>query len=200
MKHMITALALAATVGTATAQKIDWKLDKSHSSVGFSVTHMVISTTSGNFGDFDISLSSTGKDFNGATVSGWVDASTVNTNNTDRDAHLKGQDFFDVANHPKIEFKSTSFEKQDDGSYKVKGNLTMRGTTKPVVLNAQMTGAIKDPWGNYRVGWKVEAAINRTEWGLTWNKSLEAGNLLVGEEVTMALSFEVMTTTPPSGN
>jgi polyisoprenoid-binding protein YceI len=200
MKKLLLTLSLAATVTAASAQSVQWSLDKSHSSVGFSVTHMVISTTTGTFGDFDVKLNSTGKDFNGATVTAWVDANTVNTNNADRDAHLKSADFFDVANHPKLEFASTAFEKQTDGTYVIKGNLSMKGATKPVVLNAKMTGAIKDPWGNYRVGWKIDAVINRTEWGLTWNKSLEAGNLLVGEEVTMSLNFEVMTTTPPTGN
>lgn len=200
MKKALSLLALLATIGSISAQKIDWALDKSHSNVGFSVSHMVISTTTGSFTDFDIKFTSEGRDFSKATVTGSADANTITTNNVDRDNHLKSEDFFFVKKYPRLEFTSTGFEKISDTEYKIKGNLTMRGETKPVVFTGKVSSLVKDPWGNYRVGWKAEGVINRTQWGLNWNKTMEAGNVLVGEEVTLTINFELMTQTPPQLN
>jgi polyisoprenoid-binding protein YceI len=194
MKKILSLLVLFATVASISAQKIDWALDKSHSNVGFSVTHMVISNTTGLFTDFDIKFTSEGKDFSKASVTGWADVKTVNTNNADRDAHLQSEDFFYVEKYPRLEFTSTAFEKITDTEYKVHGNLTMRGVTKPVIFTSKVSSVVKDPWGNYRIGWKAEGEVNRTDWGIAWNKTMEAGSLL---DVTISINFELMTQSPP---
>ena len=184
---LLTALAVASVM----AQKGGWTLDKSHSGVGFSVRHMVISEVTGNFRDFDISLRSSKDDFSDAVVEAAIKTASINTDNEKRDGHLKSDDFFNAEKFPEIKFKSTAFEKVGENKYKVTGDLTMRDVTKKVTFDAIYNGSIKSPWGALVTSWKATVAVNRFDYGLKWNKAIEAGGLIVGETVNIVLNLEI---------
>ena len=173
------------------AHKAGWTLDKSHSSVGFSVKHMVISDVSGNFKDFDISFKSTKSDFTDASVDATIKVASINTDNEKRDGHLKTDDFFNAEKFPAITFKSTSFEKVGENKYKIAGDLTIRDVTKKVTFDATYNGSIKSPWGAEIYAWKATLPVNRFDFGLKWNKAIEAGGLIVGETVNITLNLEL---------
>jgi len=179
------------TVSSVFAQKTGWNLDKAHSSVGFSIKHMVISEVTGNFKDFDISFSSTKSDFTDASVAATIKVASINTDNEKRDGHLKTDDFFSAEKFPVITFKSTSFEKFGDNKYKITGDLTIRDITKKVTFDATYNGSIKAPWGAEIYSWKATLAINRFEYGLKWNKAIEAGGLIAGDTVNITLNLEL---------
>jgi polyisoprenoid-binding protein YceI len=162
----------------ATETKTTWKIDASHSEVQFKVKHMMITSVTGNFEKFDATIESDGEKFENAKISFTAEAASVNTNSTDRDNHLRSADFFDTENHPEIKFESTAFDGET-----LSGNLSMRGATKPVKLNVDFGGIGKDPWGNLKAGFTITGKINRKEWGLNWNAALEAGGMLVSEDV-----------------
>jgi polyisoprenoid-binding protein YceI len=183
----ITALA----VSSLFAQKTGWNLDKSHSGVGFSIKHMVISEVTGNFKDFDISFNSTKSDFTDASVAATIKVASINTDNEKRDGHLKTDDFFSAEKFPVITFKSTSFEKVGDNKYKITGDLTIRDVTKKVTFDATYNGSIKAPWGAEIYSWKATLAINRFDYGLKWNKAIEAGGLIAGDTVNITLNLEL---------
>jgi polyisoprenoid-binding protein YceI len=159
-----------------------WALDPTHSELQFKVKHLMITTVTGSIKSFSAELASDGDDFTNAAISFSGDISSIDTGNGDRDGHLKSGDFFDAENHPTINFKSTSVEK-DGSDYIVKGDLTIKDVTKPVKLNAEFGGIANDPWGNTKAGFTLSGKINRTEFGLTWNAALETGGVMVSEEV-----------------
>lgn len=159
-----------------------WALDPTHSELQFKVKHLMITTVTGSIKSFSAELESEGDDFTNAAISFSGDISSIDTGNGDRDGHLKSGDFFDAENHPTINFKSTSVEK-DGSDYIVKGDLTIKDVTKPVKLNAEFGGIATDPWGNTKAGFTLSGKINRTEFGLTWNAALETGGVMVSEEV-----------------
>jgi len=161
-----------------------WVLDPTHSELTFKVKHLMISNVKGEFKTFNAEIDQ--EDFNKGSVKVSVDTASVYTNNTDRDNHLKSADFFDVENHPAMTFESTSFEKVDDDEYKLKGMLTIKGTSKEIVLDVEFGGANKDPWGNEKAGFSFQTKINRKDWGLNWNAALETGGVLVSEEVKIS--------------
>jgi polyisoprenoid-binding protein YceI len=130
------------------------------------------------------------EDVKNASLRVIVDASSINTNSTERDNHLKSVDFFDIENHATMTFKSTSFKPLEDNAYKLKGLLTIRGVSKEVVLDVEYGGTIKDPWGNEKAGFSVEGKINRKDWGLNWNAALETGGVLVSDEVKISGEVE----------
>lgn len=167
-----------------------WKIDTTHSEVQFKVKHMMISTVTGYFSNFDATVTTEGDDFTSAKVEFNADLSSISTNNEQRDAHLKSADFFDAENHPQIHFKSEKLEKAGDDKYKLHGDLTIRGTTKPVVLDVEFGGIIQDPWGNTRAGFTVEGKINRKEYGLHWSAVTEAGGIVVSDDVRMHVNAE----------
>lgn len=167
-----------------------WNLDKAHSSVDFSVRHMMIANVKGTFNEFDAVIEADPKDLTTAKIEFTVDTASVDTRNEDRDAHLRSADFFDSENHPKMTFKATSIEKVDDGEYKVTGDLTIRGTTKQQTFDVTYEGSGKDPWGNEKAGFTVTGVINRSDFGLTWNAALEAGGVLVGDKVKISLDVQ----------
>ena len=173
------------------AQKTGWNLDKAHSSVGFSIKHMVISEVAGNFKDYDISFKSTKSDFTDASVDATIKVASINTDNEKRDGHLKTDDFFNAEKFPLITFKSTSFEKVGENKYKITGDLTIRDVTKKVTFDATYNGSIKAPWGAVINSWKATLAINRFDYGLKWNKAIEAGGLIVGDSVNITLNLEL---------
>jgi polyisoprenoid-binding protein YceI len=173
------------------AQKSGWTLDKAHTNVSFSIRHMVISEVTGKFKDFDISFAATKSDFTDASVEATIKVASINTENDKRDAHLRTDDFFNAEKFPEIKFKSTAFEKVGENKYKIVGDLTIRDVSKKVAFDAVYNGSVKSPWGATVSSWKVSLAINRFDYGLKWNKAIEAGGLIAGDEVNITLNIEL---------
>jgi polyisoprenoid-binding protein YceI len=166
-----------------------WQVDPAHSSVEFQVKHMGIATVKGFFGEFTGQLEVTGDD---ATAYGTVSVASVNTRDAQRDEHLRSADFFDVENHPGIEFRSTAIEPTDDETLRVQGELTIRGTTRPIELEAELQGADVDPWGNERVALEATGRIDRSDYGMTFNQALGSGNMLVADRVELVISVSAV--------
>ncbi|RZK43715.1 MAG: polyisoprenoid-binding protein [Pedobacter sp.] len=160
----------------------NWTLDPTHSELQFKVKHLMITTVTGSLKSFSAELSSEGDDFTNASISFSGDINTLDTGNNDRDNHLKSGDFFDAEKFPTMDFKSTSVEKDGD-DYIIKGDLTIKDTTKPVHLTAEFGGIATDPWGNTKAGFTLSSKINRNDFGLTWNAALETGGVMVSEDV-----------------
>lgn len=158
-----------------------WVLDPTHSELLFKVKHLMITNVKGEFRKFSGEID--GENFTDAPVKVEIESSSVFTNNDDRDNHLKSGDFFDVENHKKLVFESTSFKKVDDDEYKLEGMLTIKGVSKEVTLDVEFGGTNKDPWGNEKAGFSLSGKINRKDWGLNWNAALESGGVLVSDEV-----------------
>lgn len=158
-----------------------WVLDPTHSELTFKVKHLMISNVKGEFKTFSASIDQ--EDFSKAKVAVTVDSASVYTNNEDRDKHLKSGDFFDVEAHPEMTFESTSFEKESDDEYVLKGKLSIKGVSKEIKLDVEFGGVNKDPWGNQKAGFSFSGKINRKDWGLNWNAALETGGVLVSDEV-----------------
>lgn len=174
----------------ATDTLTKWAIDTAHSEINFKVKHLVISTVTGKFKAFDASVETDNEDFEDAAITFEADVNSIDTNNADRDAHLKSDDFFNAEEHPKLAFESTSFKHLGEGQYKLLGNLTIRGNTKPVELDAVYGGTVTDPYGNTKAGFEVTGKINRKEFGLKWNGVTEAGNLVVSEDVKLDLNVQ----------
>jgi polyisoprenoid-binding protein YceI len=175
---------------TATATTTKWAIDPSHSEIQFKVKHLMISTVTGSFKEFGAEVELEGEDLSNANVSFWANTASVDTNSTDRDNHLRSGDFFDSEKFPKLSFKSTRVEGSGD-SWKVTGHLTIKDVTKPVTLNVEWSGVAKDPWGNTKAGLNLSGKIDRKEFGLTWNAALEAGGVLVSDEVRILAEVQL---------
>ncbi len=176
-----------------TTTKTKWVIDPSHSEVGFKIKHLMITNVSGSFDEFGASIYTTGEDFMTAEVDFWMNPATINTGDEKRDGHLKSADFFDVENHKQITFTGNTYEKVDnDGSYKLYGDLTIKGVTKQVKLDVEFGGVMKDPWGNDKAGFSINGKINRKDWGLNWNAALEAGGVLVSDEVRISAEIQLL--------
>jgi polyisoprenoid-binding protein YceI len=160
-----------------------WTIDPSHSEIQFKVKHMMITTVTGSFKEFSSEVESLGDDFSTAKIKFQAATASVFTNSDQRDEHLRSADFFDAEKYPELKFESTSLEKVDDESFTLNGNLTIRDITKPVKLDVEVGGIGKDPWGNLKAGFSLTGKINRKEWGLNWNAALEAGGVLVSDDV-----------------
>ncbi|MHC0038416.1 YceI family protein [Pseudoneobacillus sp. C159] len=167
-----------------------WALDPAHSSVEFSVRHMMFAKVNGAFNSFDATIEANPTDLTAANIEFTVDVTSVDTRNADRDNHLRSGDFFDVENHPKMTFKSTNIVKTSEGVYDVTGDLTLRGLTRPETFVVTFEGTGKDPWGNEKVGFSAEGKIKRSEYGLTWNAALETGGVLVGDDIKVSLIIQ----------
>ena len=144
----------------------------------------MIANVKGGFKNFSVDIA--GEDIFKSSLHVTIDASSIDTGNTDRDNHLKSADFFDAENQKEILFKGTSFKKKDDEEYELKGLLVIKGVSKEISLDVEFGGINKDPWGNEKIGFSIEGKINRKDWGLNWNAALEAGGLLVSEEVKIS--------------
>lgn len=175
--------------GSAQAEPT-WNLDTSHSRVAFSVRHLGISNVTGEFSGVTGSGQFDGKNLDKAKVDATIDVNTINTRDAKRDAHLKAADFFDAAKYPTMSFHSKRFRAMAGGKFSLTGDLTMHGVTKTVVLDGVSTAAVKDPWGNTRVGATATTRVNRQDFGLTWSKALETGALVVGNDVDITLDLE----------
>jgi len=169
-----------------------WNFDPAHTIIEFEVSHMVITDVTGKFYSFEGEVTSDGEDFTDAKISFKIDASSINTENERRDGHLKGPEFFDVEKHPHITFESNSMKKISGNKYKLTGDFTMHGVTKEITLNAIFNGIADDPWGNTKAGFKVTGSVNREEYGLTWNTTLDNGNLLVGTDVAIICRIQLV--------
>jgi len=161
-----------------------WVLDPSHSELLFKVKHLMISNVKGEFTKFNAEID--GEDFTKAKITAAIDAASVNTNNEQRDAHLRSADFFDTDNFAELSFESRTFVKTGDDMYKLTGVLTMKGVSNDVTLDVEFGGINKDPWGNEKAGFSFNGTINRKDWGLNWNAALETGGVLVSEEVKIS--------------
>lgn len=189
-KVLLTAATLVCAVAPAAAET--WVIDSSHSGAYFSVKHMMVTNVRGHFSDMKGSVEFDGTDISGIQVQATLDASTIDTRDAKRDEHLRSPDFFDVANHPTIEFKSKKATPKGNGKFTLVGDLTMRGVTKEVTLEVEgPTPAVQDPWGNTKVGATATTTLNRQEFGIKWNKTLDAGGLVVGDEVQVTLEMEL---------
>ena len=157
-----------------------WNLDPSHSEITFKVRHMMISNVKGEFKNFNVDLESEDENFKNVKASASIDTSSISTNNTDRDNHLKSAEFFNAEAHPQITFETDSLNEE------VTGNLTINGVTKPVKLDVDFGGINVDPWGQTKAGFSFEGKINRSDFGLNWNAALEAGGVMVSDDVKIA--------------
>jgi len=167
-----------------------WVLDPTHSEIQFKVKHLMISTVTGQFEKFNGTVETDGHDFTSAKVNFTADIHSISTNNEQRDAHLKNNDFFDAENHPQLSFTSDKLEKVEEDNYKLTGRLTMRGVTRIVTLNVEFGGIVQDPWGNTRVGFSVTGKINRQDFGISFGAVTETGGLLLGDEVKIIANAE----------
>jgi len=168
-----------------------WVFDASHSTVGFSINHMVISEIDGQFNSFEGTIISSEDDLSDAKINFSISVASIDTSNEKRDGHLLAADFFDEVNHPKINFESTSISKNSNGNYTLVGNLFMHGVTKEVTLDMKYGGTIKDPWGNTKAGIKITGNLNRTDYGLNYNSVMEAGGLMIGEDIEITCKMEL---------
>ena len=169
-----------------------WNVDPAHSSVTFTVRHMVVSKVRGRFGKWTAILGLDAADLSKSTVEVSIEAASIDTGVGDRDAHLKSPDFFDAAKFPALGFKSKKVAVKSGTALEVTGDLTMHGVSKEIVLAVEHGPLGKDPWGNQRSGFSAHAAINRKDWGLGWNQVLEAGGLLVSEKVEIELELQAI--------
>jgi polyisoprenoid-binding protein YceI len=187
---VVSALLALPALAATPAAPVEWTIDATHSRFGFSVPHMVVSDVEGLFHTASGKVLLDEADLTKSTVELTIDATSIDTDNADRDKHLKGPDFFDVAKYPQITFKSTKIKKAGK-AYKVTGDLTMRGVTKPVTLDVQLSDAVMNPWGKQVRGVKVAGKVNRQDFGVSWNKALDKGGMVVGDEVTFDIKLEL---------
>jgi len=167
-----------------------WNIDAAHSGINFSVRHMVVSKVRGRFGKYSGTITLDDADITRSSVEVSVDASSIDTGVAERDTHLRSPDFFDVEKFPELRFRSQRIERVDDTHYRIIGELAIRDVKREVVLDAEYGGRGKDPWGNERVGFIANAAIDRKEFGLTWNQTLETGGILVGDRIEIDLDVQ----------
>jgi len=185
-RAILFALFFAATAASAAT----YDIDTDHSSVSFAIKHLVVSKVRGSFDKFRGTF-----DYEPGKSDAWkaiavIQAASVNTNVKKRDDHLRSADFFDAKKFPTITFKSTRITDASDEGAKMEGTLTIRGVSKPVVLDVEFGGMTTDPWGNKKIGFSARGKLNRKDFGLTWNKTLESGGLLVGEDVEIVVDVE----------
>ena len=166
-----------------------WGFDAAHSSVNFWIRHLMISKVRGRFGHWTGAFELDEHDPAKSHVEVQIDASSIDTGEAKRDAHLRSADFFDVEKYPQITFRSTTVEASGNGTYRLKGDLTIHGTTQPVLLDVEYTGRTKDPWGGERTGFTASTKIDRKDFGLTWNQAIEAGGVMVGDKVEITVEI-----------
>ncbi|MCX6284973.1 MAG: YceI family protein [Bacteroidetes bacterium] len=171
--------------------KTKWAIDPYHTEILFKIKHLVISTVTGKFEKFDGFVLTDGNDWSDAEVEFSADTDSINTGVGDRDGHLKSADFFDAVNHPKLSYKSTSFKKTGDDEFVMNGEMTIRGTTRPLEMKVSFGGIMVDPYGNTKAGFELSGKLNRKEFGLHWNAITEAGGMVVADEVKLALNVEL---------
>jgi len=192
---LVGVLAVSLPVG-ARAEMARWDLDPDHSIIEFRVAHMVVSKTAGRFMDYSgvVEMDVDAQQFK--TIEATINTASVNTNHEKRDAHLRNVDFFDVEKYPTMTYKLKSYKKTGEG-YQALGDLTLRGVTKEISLAGTFNGVTKDPWGNTRAGFTGEGKVHRKDFGMVWNKTLDSGGLVVGDEVQIRLDIECIKAKKP---
>jgi len=192
MSVRFTPAALTALAMSSLASASNWEIDPAHSAAQFSVRHMMVSNVRGEFGKMSGWVNLDDKDLSRSTAEATIDTTTINTREPKRDNHLKSADFFDVEKYPTITFKSTSFKKVGPEKYKVGGDLTLHGVTKPVVLDVEAPDAVSKVQGTERRGATATTTLNRKDFGLVWNKPVETGGVMVGDQVVITLDLELV--------
>lgn len=172
------------------ANTTTWISDPTHSEILFKVKHLMITNVKGEFRKFNAEIKANGTDFSTASVRATIDASSIFTNNDDRDGHLKSPDFFDVENNPEITFEGTDFKSKDGENFTLTGVLTIKGVSKEATFDVEFGGVNNDPWGNEKAGFSLNGKINRKDWDLNWNAALETGGVLVSEEVKISAEVQ----------
>ena len=169
-----------------------WEIDSSHSGIHFSVRHLVIAKVRGQFGRWTGTLVAPDGDLGRASVDVTIDAASIDTGVADRDAHLKSADFLDTTTFPEITFRTTGVESASSERLRVKGALTIKGVTRDTVLDVERLGSVKDPWGNERAAFTAKTAVDRKDFGLTWNQALETGGFVVGDRIDIEIEIEAV--------
>ena len=196
--YQATAVVLGLVCWPATmvqAEPARWNVDLEHSTVEFRVTHMVVSKTAGRFTDYTGYIDMDAEAGTVNAIEATIETASVNTNHVKRDAHLRNADFFDVEKFPTMTYKMKSYKKTAEG-YQAVGELTLHGVTKDITLTGSFNGVTKDPWGNTRAGFTAEGKLNRKDFGMIWNKTLDSGGLVVGDEVSIKLDIECIKAKP----
>jgi polyisoprenoid-binding protein YceI len=174
------------------ATRSAWNIDPMHSQIGFKVKHLMFTNIRGVFGEYEARITTVGSDFTTAEIDMSISAASVNTNDVKRDGHLKSADFFDVENFGEVNFRGTGFQRtRADNEFVLYGDLTIKGITRPIELLAEISGVMKDPWGNEKLGVSLQGKINRKDWGLNWNAALETGGVLVGDEIVLEIDVQL---------
>lgn len=186
---VLTISMLAASISVAADA---YKADPVHSTIGFSVRHMMVIDVKGEFTEFDVAMTFDKKDLSAVSIDTRIDATSIDTRHEKRDSHLKSPDFLDVQNHPALIFKSSRVEKTGDGTYTAHGTLTIRGVSKPVKLPFTLRGPITDPWGNVRIGISSNYTLKRMDYGVAWNQKMKDGGLIVGTDVNVDMNLEMV--------
>jgi polyisoprenoid-binding protein YceI len=191
LSFALSVIALAVVSASSAFAQTQWNLDKSHSSIKFSVRHLVVSEAEGSFKSFTGTVASKDDSFDDAQISFTIDVASINTDDEKRDGHLKGDDFFAADKFPQIKFVGKSFKKAGKNKYKLTGDLTMRDVTKTAVFDVDFGGMVKDPWGNTKAGFKATTTVNRIDYGLKWNTLIEGGGAVVGKDVKIVANIEL---------
>lgn len=171
--------------------KTKWSLDTTHSDLSFKIRHLMITNVTGQFTKFDVNAEADEHDFTAATISASIEVASINTNNEQRDAHLRTGDFFEAEKYPKISFKSTEIKKMDD-LFELTGDLTIKDVSKPVQLIVEYSDIIKDPYGQTKAGFSFTGKLNRKDWGINFNAALETGGVMLGEEVKISGEIQLV--------
>ncbi|MFZ5946591.1 MAG: YceI family protein [Stygiobacter sp.] len=191
MKKIFLASFILVLSTTLTFAQTKWVIDKAHSKVQFSVSHLVITDVVGQFKKYDIKVETNGDDFTNAKIEFTADVNSINTENEGRDKHLKSDDFFNAEKFPQIKFIGKKMEKVGDGKFKLTGDFTIRDVTKPITLDVTFRGIVKDPWGNTKAGFKVKGVVSRFDYNLKWNTLMETGGAVVGKDVEITVDLEL---------
>ena len=170
----------------------NYKIDAAHSEIKFQVRHMMITNVTGTFLQFDATMDSEKPDFSDANISFEADINSITTNQEQRDGHLKSADFFDATNHPKLTFTSTGIDKVDDNDFKLHGNITLRGVTRPITLDVEYGGTATDGYGQTKSGFEMKGKINRKDFGLNWSALTETGGLVVSDDVKLLMQVQMI--------
>ena len=190
-KYLFSFLALVLMLSVS-AGAAEWNIDAPHSSVGFSVRHLVVSKTTGHFTAFSGTVSFDGQNVAGGSAEWTIQVASVDTDDQKRDDHLRGADFFDAEKFPAMTFKSTKVIPGEDGSFQLVGDLTIKGMIREVTFDCEFNGVISDPWGGTRAGFSAGAKIDRQDFGMTWNKALDTGGVVVGNTVNIMIEVELV--------
>jgi len=185
---LFLALFIMGSMGTAAT----WNFDKAHSNIGFSVRHLVISKTKGDFGDYSGKVVFDGDNLEKGSAEITIQMASIDTDDEDRDKHLRSADFFNVEKYPTMTFKSKEVRKGEDNKFTMTGDLTIKDVTREVVLKGEFMGIMEDPWGNTRAGFSAETTINRQDFNVSWNNALQDGSLVVGNDVKIELEIELI--------